>query len=64
VDAHKYNVGQTVYYTSGLVGRHGGSGTYRVVRLLPPDGNDFQYRIKSVSEAYERVAKESQLERD
>jgi hypothetical protein len=25
---------------------------------------DFQHRIKSVGEAYERVAKESQLERD
>ena len=61
---HKYAIGQAVYFTSGLVGRHGGSGTYKIVRLLPPDGDDYQYRIKSMAEAYERVAKESQLERD
>jgi hypothetical protein len=64
LQAHKYNVGQTVYYVSGMIGRHSGSGSYRVVRLLPADGGDLQYRIKSISEAYERVAKESQLERD
>ena len=59
---HKYSIGQTVYYTSGMIGRHGGSGNYEVVRLLPYEGGDFQYRIKNVSESYERVAKESQLE--
>jgi hypothetical protein len=47
-----------------MMGRANASGSYRVVRLLPPDGGDYQYRIKSTGEAYERVAKESQLERD
>jgi hypothetical protein len=61
---HKFTVGQMVYYTSSSISRAGGSGTYKIVRLLPPDGGDFQYRIKSLAEAYERVAKESQLERD
>jgi len=28
---------------------------------LPPEGDDFQYKIKSAAEADERVAKESQL---
>jgi hypothetical protein len=32
-----------------------------VIRLLPTDGDDCQYRIKSSIEAFERVAKESQL---
>ena len=59
---HKYRVGETVFYTSGMAGRGNGTGKYEVVRLLPSDGSDFQYRIKSVGEAYERVAKESQLE--
>jgi hypothetical protein len=36
---------------------------YRVVKLLPSDGEDYQYRIKSANEAFERVAKESQLDR-
>jgi hypothetical protein len=30
---------------------------------LPPEGNDFQYKIKSAAEPHERVAKESQLDR-
>jgi hypothetical protein len=36
--------------------------TYQVVRLLPSDGSDYQYRIKAPNEAFERVARESQLE--
>jgi hypothetical protein len=64
VSAHKFTVGQTVYFTGAMLGRANAGGGYRVVRLLPPDGGDFQYRIKSATEAYERVAKESQLERD
>jgi hypothetical protein len=60
--AHKFRVGQTVFYTSSPISRPGASGSYRVVRLLPSDGDDYQYRIKHAGEAFERVAKESQLE--
>jgi len=60
--AHKYRVGQTVLYTSSPISRPGASGTYKVVKLLPSDGDDYQYRIKNAGEAFERVAKESQLE--
>jgi hypothetical protein len=60
--AHKYRVGQTVLYTSSPISRPGASGSYKVVRLLPSDGDDYQYRIKNPGEAFERVAKESQLE--
>ena len=59
---HKYRVGQTVFYTSSPISRPGASGSYKVVRLLPSDGDDYQYRIKNPGEAFERVAKESQLE--
>jgi hypothetical protein len=59
---HKFRVGQTVLYTSSPISRPGASGTYKVVRLLPSDGDDYQYRIKNSGEAFERVAKESQLE--
>lgn len=58
---HKYNVGETVYFTASNVARPAASGTYEVIRLLPTDGDDYQYRIKSSTEAFERVAKESQL---
>jgi hypothetical protein len=62
--SHKFRVGQTVSYTSSPVSRPGASGSYQVVRLLPSDGDDYQYRIKNPGEAFERVAKESQLELD
>jgi len=60
--AHKFRIGQTVLYTSSPVSRPGASGTYKVVKLLPSDGDDYQYRIKNSGEAFERVAKESQLD--
>jgi hypothetical protein len=59
---HRFRVGQTVSYTSSPISRPGASGSYQVVRLLPSDGDDYQYRIKNPGEAFERVAKESQLE--
>lgn len=62
--SHKYRVGQTVLYTSSPISRPGASGAYKVVKLLPSDGDDYQYRIKNSGEAFERVAKESQLELD
>ncbi len=61
---HKFKVGQSVLYTSGPYGRGGASGTYKVTQLLPPEGDDRQYRIKSANEPHERVVKESQLNRD
>ncbi len=60
--AHKFRVGETVLYTSSPITRPGASGSYKVVRLLPSEGDDYQYRIKHAGEAFERVAKESQLE--
>ena len=63
VMAHKYQVGETVYFTSPTFGRAAATGSYTVVKLLPSEGDDYQYRIKSSGEAFERVAKESQLDR-
>jgi hypothetical protein len=61
---HKYSIGQAVRYTAGPFSRFGASGSFKVVKLLPPEGDEHQYRIKSAGEAFERVAKESQLDRD
>ena len=44
---HKYTVGETVYFTASNVARPAASGTYEVIRLLPTDGDDCQYRIKN-----------------
>ncbi len=61
---HKYTLGENVRYTSGPFGRFGASGSFKIVKLLPADGDEQQYRIKSMGEAFERVAKESQLDHD
>jgi hypothetical protein len=60
---HKFKVGQLVEFAPSRPavppsGRH-----YEIVRLLPADGGELQYRVKSKSEAFERVAKESELSR-
>jgi hypothetical protein len=60
---HRYTLGQTVRYTAGPLNRESAGGTFKVVKLLPPDGDEHQYRIKNQGEAFERVAKESQLDR-
>ena len=60
---HKFQIGQTVCFTSRPVGHMTANDIYRIVKLLPSDGEDYQYRIKSANEAFERVAKESQLDR-
>jgi hypothetical protein len=48
-----------VYY----LGRESASGAYQVTQLLPPEGDEFQYRIKNAREPHERVAKENELGR-
>ena len=64
VSNHKFKIGQSVNYTSGLSGVGSASSVYKITRLLPPEGDDFQYKIKSPAEPHERVAKESQLHAD
>jgi len=58
---HKYGVGENVYFTASNVARPAATGAYEVISLLPTDGDDCQYRIRNSAEAFERVAKESQL---
>jgi hypothetical protein len=60
---HKFQIGQTVCFTSRPIGHMAVNDAYLIVKLLPSDGDDYQYRIKSANEAFERVAKESQLDR-
>jgi hypothetical protein len=57
--AHKFKIGQLVDYSS----RESASGAYQITQLLPPEGADYQYRIKSAREPHERVAKEHELSR-
>jgi len=59
---HRFQIGENVYFTSRPIGHMVANSIYQVVKLLPSDGSDYQYRIKNPNEAFERVARESQLE--
>lgn len=59
MDTHKFRLGQTVYFTAKPLGHMTANGSYQIVKLLPSDGEEHQYRIKSTDEAFERVAKVS-----
>jgi hypothetical protein len=52
-----------VSFISGSFRRGGTNGISKIAQLLPPEGDDCQYRIKKADEAHERVVKESQLNR-
>ena len=60
---HRFRVGQSVNYTSGLRRQPGWGGAYKITQLLPAQGDEPLYRIKSADEPHERVAKETELER-
>ena len=55
LNAHKFRIGQTVYFTAKPLGHMASNGTYQIVKLLPSDGDEHQYRIKSSDEAFERL---------
>jgi hypothetical protein len=60
---HRFKVGQSVNYRSGLRRQPGLGGAYKITQLLPGEGDERLYRIKSMDEPHERVAKETELER-
>jgi hypothetical protein len=58
---HGFSVGQNVEL---LAGRHDGNvprGAYTILRLLPNDGADREYRVRNQRDGHERVVRESQL---
>lgn len=60
---HKFKVGQVVDYRPGRLSSALSASKYKILRLLPAEGSDLLYRIKSVDETFERVAKEHELAR-
>jgi hypothetical protein len=58
-------VGQSVRYSHGVGGlrRQPGWGVYKITQLLPAEGEERLYRVKSADEPHERVAEETDLER-
>lgn len=59
----KFKIGQQVRFTSNTIGRPGAGGIYNIVRVLPLEHEEQEYRIKNSAEPHERVVRESQLER-
>ena len=60
----KFKAGQRVTLAANQTSRRAASGGYVIIRQLPERGGEFEYRIKSVSEPHERVARESELARE
>jgi len=60
VSAHKFAVGAYVLHSVGV---RSTKETFKVTRLLPDEGDGFQYRIKAEREGFERVVRESALEK-
>ena len=59
----RFRMGQTVRLVRSSL-RTAADGEFKIVRSLPDDGGETQYRIKSVREPHDRVVKESDLRRD
>ncbi len=57
---YKYKIGQIVHVVAAPL-RSSAAGAYEVIALRPADSDEPHYRIKSRSEAYERVVAESSL---
>jgi hypothetical protein len=60
----KFRTGQRVTLAPSLTNRSAASGGYMVTRQLPERHGEFEYRIKSIAEPHERVARESDLARE
>ncbi len=61
MSTHKYHVGQTVFLASSFA-RNIPGGAYVVTKKLPEHDGEYEYRVKSMNEPHERVARESELQ--
>jgi hypothetical protein len=63
IPTHLYEIGEMVTFDPRGGYLQNPHDAFSVLAQLPPLGNEFQYRIKSVNEPYQRVAAEHQLKR-
>ncbi len=61
MSSHKFKVGQSVLFNPGRSTLAASSREYKIVRQLPPQDGQNQYRIKGPTEIFERMANESDL---
>ena len=57
---HKFHIGEFVELMPSVT-RSAPRGVYVVTKPLPESAGEYEYRIKSVNEPHERVARESEL---
>ena len=57
-----FRSGQTVRLVRNLSLRAAATGEFKIVRAMPDNGGETQYRIKSAQEPHDRVVKESDLQ--
>ena len=58
---HRFKIGEIVFHASG-VGSGRRSDVFTIMQRLPAEGGNYQYRIKSADEPFDRVVKERELE--
>lgn len=58
---HKFKIGQTLDFMPDERRSQSRAGKCKVISLVPSEGNTPQYRIRCVTENFERVVWESQL---
>ena len=57
---YNFHISQNVFLSPALAQNVAG-GAYIVTKKLPIQNGEFEYRIKSVNEPFERVVRESEL---
>jgi hypothetical protein len=60
--SHRFTAGRMVRLRFAGPFRNAAAGYYEIVSLLPQRDGEFQYRIKSDREPYQRIVKEDELE--
>ncbi len=58
---HKFKIGQNVKLFLSVKGAAPQGVEHEVMRLLPSENNEFQYRVRAVDGRTDRVVLESQL---
>jgi hypothetical protein len=58
--SHKFHIGDSVMLKPAI-SRNVPGGVYEVIKQLPHNGREYEYRIKSANEEYERIAGEREL---
>lgn len=59
--SHKFKIGQAVSFNPSRQSMPASAREYKVLRLMPAENGQPQYRIKSIAETYERTALEKEL---